>query len=280
VPYTAEISRTNPSCFLFLIDRSASMSDPFGGEAGASKAQGVADAINRMLQSLVLRCAKGESVLDRYHVGVIGYGGTTVGPALGGPLAGRPLVPISELANNPLRMDTRTKKVPDGAGGLVEQQVKFPVWFEPAADGNTPMCAALQLAHKTASEFLARSPRCFPPILINITDGEANDGQPEPAAEAVRKLTSEDGNVLLFNVHLSSAAGKSVEYPGSEEGLPDDFARLLFRMSSVLPEPMRDTAAREGFPVTATSRGFVFNGNLVSVIQFLDIGTRVDRNLR
>ena len=43
MPYQAEISRSNPSCFLFLIDQSGSMSDPFaGGEAKRKKADLVA----------------------------------------------------------------------------------------------------------------------------------------------------------------------------------------------------------------------------------------------
>ena len=55
MPYQAEISRSNPSCFLFLIDQSGSMSDPFaGGEAKRKKADLVADAINRLLQNLSL----------------------------------------------------------------------------------------------------------------------------------------------------------------------------------------------------------------------------------
>ena len=56
MPYTAEISRVNPSCFLFLLDQSASMSDPFGGGAtGKNKADGVADAINKLLQTQIGR---------------------------------------------------------------------------------------------------------------------------------------------------------------------------------------------------------------------------------
>ena len=39
------------------------------------------------------------------------------------------------------------------------------------------------------------------------------------------------------------------------------------------------TAAAEGYPVTDGSRGFVFNADIVSVIRFLDIGTRPS-NLR
>src|SRR5947209_1297095 len=125
MPYSAEIARTNPTCFLFLIDQSSSMGKPFGGGSAKTKAEGVADAINRLLQALVLRCTKGMEVLDRYHVGVIGYG-ARIGPALGGALAGRRLVPVSELAKNPLRVESRTRKADDGAGGLIIQAIKFP----------------------------------------------------------------------------------------------------------------------------------------------------------
>jgi hypothetical protein len=104
--YNAEISRTNPSCFLFLIDQSGSMSDPFGGgESNRRKADEVADAINKLLQNLVIRCAKAEGVRDYYHVGVIGYG-AMVGPAFSGALAGKELVPISQVAMQPARVET------------------------------------------------------------------------------------------------------------------------------------------------------------------------------
>ncbi len=281
MPYRAEISRTNPSCFLFLIDQSGSMADPFGGDSRRKKADGVADAVNRLLQTLVLRCAKAEGVRDYYHVGVLGYGSNRIAPAFGGGLAGKMLVPISEAANHPLRVETRTRKVEDGAGGLVDQVSRFPVWFDPVADGATPMCTALALAVDVLKGFLAISPFCYPPLVVNITDGDATDGDPEPIAHDLRELESEDGNLLLFNLHLSSLSARAIEFPDSEIGLPDQFAQRLFRMSSVLPPPVRGTAQREGFSVTETTRGFVFNADLVSVIRFLDIGTRVDaRNLR
>jgi hypothetical protein len=280
MPYSAEISRTNPSCFLFLIDQSGSMKDPIGG-TGRKKAEVVADAINRLLQTLVLRCAKSEGVRNYYHVGVIGYGSSRVAPSLGGQLAGRTLVPVSDLANYPLRVEERTRKVDDGAGGLVEQRFKFPVWFESVAGGSTPMCAALELAWSVLNDFLVQSPNCYPPLVVNITDGEATDGDPLPNAEMVRGLASADGNVLLFNAHISSSNQQPVEYPSRESDLTDPYARLLFRMSSPLPPPMLSTARREGIAVSESTCGFVYNADLVSVIRFLDIGTRVDpKNLR
>src|SRR5438309_3648885 len=134
MPYTAEISRSTPSCLLFLIDRSGSMDDPFGaGESKRKKADGVADAINRLLQNLVIKCAKEEGVRDYLHVGVIGYG-ATVGSSFVGQLAGRELVPISDIANQPARIEERKRKTDDGAGGLVEQSVRFPIWFDPVAN--------------------------------------------------------------------------------------------------------------------------------------------------
>ncbi len=143
--YKAEISRDNPSCFLFLVDQSKSMEDEvsIGGDT-QSLATGVADSINRWLQELSIKCAKSEGIRDYYNVGVIGYGNKNVGPSFVGPIAGRDLIPISEIADNPARLDERAKKVPDGAGGLVEQLIRIPVWFDPVANGGTPMCHAAE----------------------------------------------------------------------------------------------------------------------------------------
>jgi len=255
------------------------MQDSFGsGELAKNKADGVADAINRLLQNLVIKCAKSEGVRDYYFVGVIGYG-ANVSTAFSGSLAGRELVPISEIGNMPARVEERTKKVDDGAGGLVNQTVKFPIWFEPVANGGTPMCQAISYAQKILSGWLAEHPNCFPPIVINITDGESTDGDPTSAADGVKSLSSSDGNILLFNAHLSSHRSAPIEFPDSESGLPDHYAQLLFRLSSSLPDYMKSIAQQEGVSVSEGTRGFVFNADIVSVIRFLDIGTRPS-NLR
>jgi len=274
LPYTAEISRANPAAFVFLIDQSASMSDPFVGESPKTKAEGVADAINRLLRELSIKCAKEGDVRDYFHIGVIGYG-ARIAPAFGGELSGRELVPISEVANNPSRIDERRKKEDDGAGGLVERAVKFPVWFEPQAEGGTPMTAALTHAKTVVDGWLTQHPGSFPPIVINITDGESTDGDPSEIADAIKLQASADGSVLLFNVHLSSAGGPSISFPDTEASLPNDYARLLFAMSSYLPRHMQQIVADEGHPTTDGTRGFVYNADIVEVVSFLDIGTRM-----
>ncbi|GAA5038852.1 vWA domain-containing protein [Actinopolymorpha pittospori] len=273
MPYNAEISRNNPACFIFLVDQSASMSDPIGGEFPQKKADVVADAINRLLIELSVRCAKEEGVRDYFHVGVIGYG-TTVGSAFAGDLAGRDLVPLSEVADNPARLEDRQKKVPDGAGGLVESTTKFAIWMEPTANGGTPMTRALKYAETLVSDWVQRHPEGYPPIVLNLTDGESTDGDPAPAAIAVTGHATSDGATLLFNLHVSAAGGSPIIYPDSDAELPDTYARALFAMSSILPSQVRAYAASEGRRVGSEARGLIYNADAATVVQFLEVGTR------
>jgi hypothetical protein len=274
VSYSAEISRSNPACIIFLIDQSASMEDPIGGEAPGRKADVVADAINRLLTELSVKCAKEDGVRDYFHVAVIGYGHTFVGSAFGGALTGRDLVPLSQVADNPARIEERAKKVPDGAGGLVESTVRFPVWLDPKANGGTPMVQALTYAANLVDHWLAEHPGGFPPIVLNLSDGEATDGDLVAAAAVITGKASADGGVLLFNLHVSGAGGTPAEFPGDDLSLPDQHARALFAASSPLPAPMRGYAASQGKEVTETTRGFVYNADIAAVVQFLEIGTR------
>jgi hypothetical protein len=255
------------------------MSERFGtGESSRTKAQGVADVLNKLLSNLVIKCAKSEGVRDYYHVGVVGYG-LSVGPAFVGPLSGREFVPISEIAMNPARVEERAKKVDDGAGGLVEQKVRFPVWFEPKSDGGTPMCQAMTEAQRLISGWLQSHPNCFPPVVIHITDGESTDGDPGDAMQAVRAQASADGNVLLFNIHLSGKDATSITFPDSNANLKDAYSLMLFDTASPLTPAMSKFARDKGYNVGEGGRGFVLNADLVTLIEALDIGTRPS-NLR
>lgn len=281
MPYTAQISRANPTCFLFLIDQSGSMDDPFSGTS-RKKSEFLADTVNRSLKELTLQCASGRDIRDYYHVGVVGYGGKGVASAFTGQLFGRDLVPLSEIATKPLRVDERPQKVEDGTGGFIETKVKLPVWFDAVADGGTPMIGALSKAQSIITNWLSTHADCYPPIVINLTDGEQTDGeQPDvvSAADSLKRLSSNDGNVLLFNAHISSSSANPIEFPDKQDYLADEFARMLFEISSVLPEQQMRYAKERGLPVNDRSRAFVFNANMYAVNQFLEVGTKVATKL-
>lgn len=275
--YTAEISRTSPTLFVFLLDQSGSMSGQFGGQtSGISKANGVADAINRMLSNLVIRCSQGETVRDYFHISILGYGAQSgqVAPALIGALAGKEVVTISEIGNSPARIEDRILKQPDGAGGVIDMPVKFPIWFEPVSGSDTPMAKAISEAHRIVKNWIAQHKDAFPPIIINLTDGESTDSDPLSPAKDLTSLETSDGNVLLFNCHISSVVSAPILFPESDSSVPDKYGKKMFEMSSPLTASMINFGKTQGFVIGDSSRGFVFQADLVDVIRFLDIGTR------
>ena len=285
MPYEADISRNNPGCFLFLIDQSGSMMDVLGGQPGQRKMDGAADAVNRILDAISQRCSQGMDIRDYFQIGLITYGTDGSGqPSLRSVLPGtsleRPFLKVSEVVDV-AEVEEREVKEPDGAGGVVEVTRKFPVWLRAEAGYGTPMCEALNAASKAIEAWTAQNPDSYPPMVISVTDGDATDGDPEPAAQEIMALKTNDGNTLIYNAHLSEMSAVPVQYPADESDLPpDEYAKRMFRMSSEFPEQVRALAADLGLPVTEGSRGYVFNADMVALVQFLDIGTRAASDLR
>lgn len=263
-----------------MIDQSGSMTEKLS--TGKSKAKEVADSVNKILQGLIIRCSKSEGIRDYFFIGMIGYGqGGGVVSAFDGNLRGKELVPISEVAQNPLEVQEREISIDDGNGNVSNQMVKFPIWLNPIADQQTPMTEAFRMTNKIVTNWLSQNPNCYPPVVIHITDGASTDGDPSQEMHSLMNQSSADGNVLLLNVHLSSEGkGTVISFPSNSEGLPDDYARLLFSNSSVLIPRMLDIAKEEqGMNLSAGARGFVFNGGLDLLVAALEIGTRAG-NLR
>ena len=276
--YSAQITRKNPSAFLFLIDQSGSMAEAMAGaEPSEPKAAFVARAVNRWLRETVLRCSK-EEVRDYFHVAMIGYG-ANIASAWRGSLHGKTMAPISEIAVGPVRIDHVSQKIPDGAGGLVEQTVPFPVWIDPVSDNGTPMCAALREAKSILEEWISQHPRAYPPTVVHITDGAATDeGSPLELARSITSLHTDDGNVLMINCHVSSVAGaRVVLFPQTVEELPPDpYAKLLFEMSSTMPPAMREAAKAAGWATTDATRVYAFSADASAFLYWLIIGTSTE----
>jgi hypothetical protein len=270
--YSAQITRANPTCIVMLLDQSGSMVDPFSGEAGIRKADYVADVVNHTLHDIVIRCTKTEEIRNYYHIAVIGYG-RTVGSALGGALAGSDIAPIGQIAEYPLRVETRYRRVPDGMGDWVEMPIRVPIWMQAKADGGTPMCEALMRVKAILQSWIAQYPMSFPPTVLHLTDGESSDGDPTAAGKEILALGTADGPVLLFNCHISSNSNSKAEYPAVVSSLRDPFSRTLFEISSELPSNFLAAAEQLGVKTAVGSKGFVFNADPSSIVQFYEIGT-------
>lgn len=162
----------------------------------------------------------------------------------------------------------------------MDQNIRFPVWFDPTADGGTPMCRAASEAERILNDWLTAHPDCYPPIVIHITDGEATDGDPTERIRQLTNMSSSDGNVMLFNIHLSANPNATpISFPDSADDLPDDYSKMLFETASPLSPTMRALAKEHGFSPSESARAFVLNADMVLLVQAIDIGTR-PANLR
>jgi len=279
VPYSQEISSANKALFIFLLDQSFSMDEPIANGTGR-KADELALAINAWLQNMVIACAKAEGFKEYLDIAVLGYGSDESGnpiiePALIGPLAGRELVSISEVSSNLARKDTVTSLIPDDdTGELIEVETEVPIWIDPKTQGGTPICSALVKACEILDEWIPQHQQSFPPIVVNITDGESSEGDPIPYADAVKQRTTDDGEVLLFNCCLSSTPGDPFLFRGNGELMPDEFALQLFKMSSILPDSIVNKAKEMGQELDPNARGMAYNADMVTLVKFLDMGTR------
>lgn len=270
--YSAEISRDNPTCILFVVDQSWSMTEVMA--TGKSKADFVSDALNKTIYTLITNCTKADGVRDYFEVGVIGYGSNGTKNGLGGGLSKEDVSAISKIGDNPLRVENRNQVIDDGAGGIIEREIKFPVWFEPIADGGTPMSAALTKCAEILVEWCDSHPHCYPPTILHVTDGESTDGDPSQIASAIQQISTNDGSTLLFNVHISTAMGEGTQFPSSDNYLGDKYAKQLFLMSSNLPDHVATIAKEKGYNLSDGARGFMFNADPKDIINFFEIGTR------
>jgi hypothetical protein len=280
VSHERRIDRLSPGLIVFLVDQSESMSALLPG-SGVSKAQAVADQINRLIYELILRSVKSPREPPRayFYAAVVGYSSAPDGsPLVGHCLTGSSAHPMgllstTELAANPLRID-------HVAGAAPGQTINAPIWLDPIARGGTPMCRALNVAGSICAWWVEQYPAAFPPVLVNLTDGDSTDGDPAVWGRRLRGLQSEDGGVLLFNINLSERPSMPSLFPADPADLPSAGAELLFEMSSPLPESMLASARSLGLPVTPGSRGFAYNADLRTLVAFLNVGTSIGRAQR
>lgn len=268
---------SHPGCLILLLDQSGSMSDSFGNAqagAGKRKCDMVATVLNGFLNELIVTNTIAQKdgtteVRPRADVAVIGYEGNFVGSALGEAFYGRDFVSLPELQMNPLDIETRRRKEIDDTGMEIEIPVQFPIWVKAKAGGGTPMCAALRRARDLAQQWAMLHSDNYPPVVINVSDGMANDGDPEEPARGLCEVNTMDGHALLFNVHITDINSAPIAYPASELELPNDrYAQKLFGMSSIIPETSRTLLeSLLNRPVPPGARGLIFNGDAASVRQ-------------
>jgi hypothetical protein len=112
--------------------------------------------------------------------------------------------------------------------------------------------------------------------VICVTDGDSTDGDFAAEARVLARLHTDDGETLLFNLHVDSRFGAESLYPDRADGL-DEFGRKLFELSSPFPPHLLDRARSSGLAVSPASRFFAYRAGAESAARFFELGTRPAR---
>lgn len=260
---------------MILIDRSGSMAEEICYEGHTTtKAEVLAEVVNSLLEEIINRSRRERYVSDYFDVAIIGYNGECAENLLG-----RGFCTISDIYD----MDTPTvprhlqRTLPSDK--RLYTAVERRRWIEPVAQGRTPMGDAMQKARRMVASWCRKHPNSFPPMVINITDGEATDADHNTLrgiADKIKACSTNDGATLLMNIHLAGGGDTSapvLRFPSESEPLPTlRHSRLLYEISSSLPSLyneaiMQEKASQPPF------KAICYNTPLNDLLGLLAIGT-------
>src|SRR5690606_3560729 len=149
-----------------------------------------AEAINDIIYEIGLRCiGSGGELKNRFEISIVGYGknSNTVQSGWEGQLAGKWVVSIKNIFEHPLG-----------------QENEKPIWIKPYFEQNTPMTKAFENVKRLCNDWInwGNHRDCHPPIIINITDGEATDAGSSfaPLIKEVEKIKQLRTNYGYVNI--------------------------------------------------------------------------------
>ena len=269
-------SSATPGYIIFLVDQSGSMGEEYTG--GLTKAEFTALVINRTINDLIFTNSSGDKIKDRVFISIIGYGGQG-----GNSVDDIRSDYLSAFADSPLRTEKIKKKISDGAGGLVEIEEEMAIYLEPTCpkNGLTPMGEALDFAKQLIDGWYSKKPQNPAPVIINVSDGIPFTGinpmddidKTISVANSIMNINTNDGNPIIFNVHLGQPPFSESRFESNEGEIAGEEGKLLFKISSKVPETYREAARKYEFVTSEDSRGFVSNAGPDTLIKFINFGS-------
>lgn len=278
--YSQDITRCHKAAIVIAIDQSCSMSGRMEyGDRKLSKAEAVSMVAGRLIDELIMRSHRDCGYRHYYDIALLGYSKNKVYSLLGEEVA---FYPITMLAGRYVRRVPYALSYNTLNCGLQNFCEEVSMWVEPCSQGATPMFKMISCVTDLVAKWCAKAENrdSFPPLVFNVTDGEASDANYEMLcneALRLRQTGTNDGNTLFINVHISSnTLHPPVLFPTPLE-VPHSirYAQLLMDMSSIIPEQFNPyvSECRSNFaqpPYIAMS----YNASMSELIAILNIGSR------
>jgi len=223
----------------------------------------VADAINRGLKEIIEVCRRGGDVIDRCHIGVIGYG-ETVHSCFQGSLAKQVWTTPQQLSSAPIRVENRIQLVAGGPSGEpVERRIQFPVWVEPRNRGSPVIGVAFQKAYSALETWTYAHGHCPPPMVVHFTAGRWVDVDNFSAVLSIKNVCTNAGRACVLHCRLGQQGVKRAIFPADEPS--GEAESLLYRAASIATEPFLSTFHGQ----TENGRGVILGASHAEVVRLI-----------
>lgn len=277
--YTQSITRSRRTALVIAIDGSSSMAEELNfNSRRVTKAEAVAEITNRLLFELIERARRSDGVRNYYDIAVIAYSGEGVCHLLG---EGDKFISIDKIAAMEVAMQTIISEAKLPNGDVVIRKNMMPCWVKPCSQGETPMFETLLHIRNMLLEWCSKDENMdsFPPIVFNITDGEATDSGNDEllnVCEQIKSIKTSDGNVLLINIHIAaSQMNKSIIFPAANESnYINRYEELIYNCASEIPQTMNSAIIemKNGYG-TPPFRAVSYNASMTELLAILNIGS-------
>ena len=254
------------------------------GRMNITRAEAVTLMANALITELIDRCQRTDALRNYYDIAVIGYANDEVESLLGK----QGFISIEQLKQMAPERSTISieEELPDGSSAMVTHSITE--WIRPKAEGKTPMYEALLRVRDLVGKWCTEpeNRESFPPIVINITDGESSDCDDRELCDIcsqIRRQATADGNTLLLNIHISANSTiPSMVFPMAEELVAADrYARTLAECSSIMPEAFNESIQQiKGAGATPPFIGMGYNASIIELLSIINIGSRSVSNMQ
>lgn len=257
------------------------------GNLVRSKIEIISLICNMMIDELVVRATRGNKVRNYYDIAVLGYSRGEVESLLPGDAEG--FIAVDRLVEMMPMPTTLYIEQRDRDGLFTSAPITLHKWIEPRAAGSTPMLEALAVAHKLVEQWCSNLDNrySFPPMIFHVTDGMCSDADREALLDIssrIKHTHTEDGETLLFNIHLSSDIWNDYHeiFPNAKRFVADRTERAtLFEMSSTIPKTLEPSVAYLlGLKHRGPYRSVAFNVAPYELLAILNIGTESINNVK
>ena len=273
-----EVTTAKPWLLVLMVDESHSMQADWGGTK-RRMSDIVEQAVNQLLYDMALNynTSSGldeDSVSDRIHLRLLVYSGDgdVYDPI---PMSNGSSYMRATGDEGWVQNYSDVHPYPSSKG-----DVEVPRWLQLDPHGRTPMLAAFRIARRAVEQHIEEYPDSFPPVVLNISDGEPTDcGKPIDwelllsECDSIRSLGAGENQPIVCNVHWDPEGRAPPSLYPSEPPQAGGIESGLWEASSTIPAHMAPLVPTAGVGDPEGRRFFVYNSNVIHFHEFLQFST-------